>query len=117
MRNASLKYRLRLPGFVLPEAVFVALQAYDEYSARLLENIADRVEGRMPQERSGSTDSSVLLEQIQESCRMDESRLLISGHGGVFVPLLRQIERLTSRLVDQLPMELDSVSAVSADRL
>jgi multidrug resistance protein MdtO len=37
MRGASLKYRLQLPGFGLPEAVVASLQAYDECSARTLE--------------------------------------------------------------------------------
>ncbi len=46
MRGASLKYRLQLPGFVLPEAVIASLQAYDECSAQMLENIADRLEGK-----------------------------------------------------------------------
>ena len=49
MRGASLKYRLQLPGFVLPEAVIASLQAYDECSAQLLENIADRMEGKASQ--------------------------------------------------------------------
>jgi multidrug resistance protein MdtO len=107
MRGASLKYRLQLPGFVLPEAVIVSLQAYDESSARMLENIADRMEGKTSQGRPVSTDSLALLDQVLESCRTDESRLLLSEHGATFVPLLRQIDRLTSRLANQIAMEID----------
>jgi multidrug resistance protein MdtO len=107
MRSASLKYRLQLPGFVLPEAVIVSLQAYDERSAQTLENIADRMEDKMPQERPVSADSFALLEQVLESCRADESRLLLSEHGATFVPLLRQIDQLTSRLANQIAMESD----------
>ena len=62
MRGASLKYRLGLPGFVLPEAVIASLQAYDECSAQLLESIADRMEGKASQARTGSADSFELLE-------------------------------------------------------
>ena len=51
MRGASLKYRLQLPGFVLPEAVIGSLQAYDECSAQMLENMADRMEGKTSQGR------------------------------------------------------------------
>jgi multidrug resistance protein MdtO len=105
MRGASLKYRLQLPGFVLPEAVIASLQAYDERSAQMLENMADRMEGKTPQERSASADSFALLEQVLESCRTDESRLLLSEHGATFVPLLRQIDQLTSRLANQVAME------------
>jgi len=103
MRSASLKYRLHLPGFVLPDAVIGSLQAYDERSAQLLENIADRMEGKTPQGRPA--DSFALLEQIRESCRADESRLLLSEHGATFVPLLCEIDRLTTRLTNQIAMD------------
>ncbi len=107
MRGASLKYRLQLPGFELPEAVIASLQTYDECSAQLLENIADRMEGKTPQERPVPADSSALLGQIGESCRVDESRLLLSEQGATFVPLLRQIDGLTIRLANQISMEID----------
>jgi multidrug resistance protein MdtO len=105
MRGASLKYRLQLPGFELPETVIGSLRAYDECSARMLENIADRMEDKASQERPVSEDSSALLEPIVESCRVEESRLLLSEHGATFVPLLRQIDRLTTRLANQIAME------------
>ena len=106
MRVASLKYRLQLPGFVLPEAVIASLQAYDDCSAQMLENLADRMEGKTPQRRPA--DSLSLLEQIQGSCRADQSQLLLSEQGATFVPLLRQIDRLTSRLAEQIEMESGS---------
>jgi multidrug resistance protein MdtO len=108
MRGAFLKYRLRLPGFVLPEAVTASLQAYDECSARMLENIADRMEGKASERGPVTAESFALLEQIAESCRVDESRLLLSEQGTTFVPLLRQIDRLTSRLANQIAMESES---------
>ena len=107
MRSASVKYRLQLPGFELPEAGIGSLQAYDECSAEMLENIADRMEGKTSQGRPVSADSFALLEQIGESCRVDQSRLLLSEHGVTFVPLLRQIDRLTTRLANQIAMEMD----------
>jgi multidrug resistance protein MdtO len=105
MRSASLKYRLQLPGFGLPEAVVASLQAYDECSARTLENMADRMDGKTPQ--AGPADSPVLLGQTLEFCRVGESRLLLSEHGAAFVPLLRQIDRLTSRLAQEIAIETD----------
>ncbi len=74
---------------------------------RLLENIADQMEGKTSQGSPVSADSVALLEQIGESCRVDESRLLLSEHGATFVPLLRQIDRLTTRLADQIAMEIN----------
>jgi multidrug resistance protein MdtO len=105
MRSASLKYRFQLPGFELPEAAVVSLQAYDECSAQMLEAIADRMEGKTSQERPAG--SFALLAEIGESCRVDESRLLLSEQGATFVPLLRQIDRLTTRLANQIEMEMD----------
>jgi len=108
MRGASLKYRLQLPGFVLPEAVIASLQAYDECSAQMLENIADRMEGKMPWERPVSANSFALLKQTQELCRVDERRLLLSEHGPTFVPLLRQIDLLTTRMANEIESGVDS---------
>jgi len=94
MRVASLKYRLQLPGFELPTAAVTALQAYDECSARMLENLADRIEDK------GSSaepqDSSELLHRIQESCRAE--------HAATFVPLIRQIDRSTTHLASEIVM-------------
>lgn len=102
MRTAFFKYRLQLPGFELPESVAASLQAYDECSAQMLERVADRMEGR-----PGTADTSALLGQTLEACRVDESQLLLSEHGASFVPLLREIDRLTSRLTNQIAMEID----------
>jgi multidrug resistance protein MdtO len=106
MRVASLKYRLQLPGFELPEAVIGSLRTYDESSAQMLDNVADQMEGKTPQGETVSEDSFALLEQALELCRTDESRLLLSEHGATFVPLLRQIDQLTSRLTNQIAMEM-----------
>jgi multidrug resistance protein MdtO len=107
MRVASLKYRLQLPGFELPEAVIGSLQTYDESSAQMLENVADQMEGKTSQRETVSADSLALLERTLELCRTDESRLLISEHGATFVPLLRQIDQLTTRMANQIAMESD----------
>jgi hypothetical protein len=104
MRVASLNYRLQLPGFELPESVLASLEAYDECSAQLLEEIADQMEGKTSQGKPA--DSVPLLQRIQQSCRVDESRLSLSEHGGTFVPLLGQIDGLTTRLANQIATEL-----------
>ena len=107
MRVASLKYRLQLPGFELPESVIGSLQTYDESSAQMLENIADQMEGKTSPGATVPADSLALLEQTLELCRTDESRLLLSPHGATFVPLLRHIDQLTTRLANQIAMESD----------
>jgi multidrug resistance protein MdtO len=45
MRIASWKYRLQLPGFELPDAMRTWQKLYDERSAGILNDLADRVEG------------------------------------------------------------------------
>ena len=105
MRGASIKYRLRLPGFLLPDPVVASLQAYDECSAQVLENIADRMEGKTSQGTNVSADSFALVEQIQQSCRVEQSPLLLSEHGITFLPLLREIDRLTTRLSKEIATE------------
>jgi multidrug resistance protein MdtO len=65
----------------LPEAATATLQAYDEYSAQVLDNLADRMEGKTPRAPL-------------------ESRLLLSEQSATLVPLLREIDRLTTRLAD-----------------
>jgi multidrug resistance protein MdtO len=107
MRGASLKYRLQLPGFGLPPTAIASLQAYDECSAQTLEAIADRMEGKMSPGRIVSGESRVPLEQTLELCRVDESRSLLFGQGVTFAPLLRQIERVTTRLADEIELEID----------
>jgi multidrug resistance protein MdtO len=106
MRVASLKYRLQLPGFELPQAVIGSLRTYDESSAQMLENVADQMEGKTSEGETVAADSLAFLEQTLELCRTDESRLLLSEHGATFVPLLRQIDQLTSRLANQISMEM-----------
>ncbi len=108
MRNAFLSYRLHLPGFELPEAVTASLQTYDECSAQMLENIADRMEGKTSHGTPVSADSLVLLEQTEECCRVNERRLMLSEHGATFVPLLREIDRLTTRLANEIDLEVES---------
>jgi multidrug resistance protein MdtO len=107
MRVASLKYRLQLPGFVLPEAAVASLQTYDECSARMLETMADRMEAEAPRGKPESAESAAALEQTLESCRTDEPELLLQEHGGTFVPLLWRIDRLTTRLAGEIELDVD----------
>jgi hypothetical protein len=46
MRIASLNYRLQLPGFELPEAIRLLHRVYDDRSAEMLDDMADRIEGK-----------------------------------------------------------------------
>jgi multidrug resistance protein MdtO len=106
MRSATLKYRLQLPGFELPEDVIASLRTYDECSAQMLESIADRMEGKTSAGGSVSANA-VALGQTLELCRMDERRLRRSEHGASLAPLLRQIDLVASRLADEIEPEVE----------
>jgi multidrug resistance protein MdtO len=97
MRIASLKYRLQMTGFELPEAVRRAQEAYDERSAGILEHMADTIERNEPQATIGTQTSKLLVEQMLQQCR-DES----------LATLVRGIEVLTSSLEEEIAAEFES---------
>lgn len=98
MRVASIKYRLRLPGFELTEAVLVAQQAYDDRSAQMLEEMADRMEGKPQQPAKILGDSLALLERTVQGCSSEASQKLPAARVESFETLLRRIDELTNYL-------------------
>jgi multidrug resistance protein MdtO len=106
MRIASLKYRFQVAGFALPEAVRLAHRAYDEQSSRILEGMADRIEGgagagQVPE------DSSELLERAIDAYCAEESQPLPAAHVRSFTTLLGGIDRLTTSLAREIAAEID----------
>jgi multidrug resistance protein MdtO len=102
MRNASVKYRLQLPGFELPEAVRLSQQAYDDRSAGILEDIADRIEGNARQVGRESGTSLENLEQTVEACSAAEPQQMPQARVQSFIALLRGIDRLTTSLDEEI---------------
>jgi multidrug resistance protein MdtO len=98
MRNASLKYRLRLPGFELPESVRLLQQAYDERSARLLEEMADWVEGREHSDADQVEQSAAARKEALRNTELEARRELSSAQAQSFVTLLDAIDVLTTSL-------------------
>ena len=105
MRIASLKYRLRVPGFELPETVGLRQQAYDEASARMLEEMADRVEGRAPAITNGAEGPPELLKQKLHDVEAEAFRELPIAQVRSFVTLFREIDVLTHSLSEQIAKE------------
>ena len=97
MRIAFLKYRLQLPGFELPEPVRAGQQAYDEHAARMLEEIADRIERDAPFDRNTVEDSRALLNRTIEA---------IHGEQPALIALLRGIDALTAGLATEIAGEV-----------
>jgi len=92
MRIASLKYRLQLPGFELPEQTLISLREYDNRSAALLDDVADWIEGTARPEQ-------ILRDSLKE---MEDS--------ASFVTLLHGIDSLTKSVAEEITRALPSSS-------
>jgi multidrug resistance protein MdtO len=107
MRIAFLKYRLRLPGFELPESVRLRQAAYDEHSARMLEEIAELIEQSMPPARNSIEGSRELLKSAVEAIQGESAHLPV-GRAQSFLTLLRGIDDLTTSLTSRIAREAGS---------
>ena len=102
MRIASWKYRLPLPGFELPDAARVFQADFDGRSARILDEMADRIES---------------LPAVNDQVRHPEPLTKVSFSGEVqdlltpqlrsFDTLLRGIDTLTTSLWEEIATEFD----------
>jgi multidrug resistance protein MdtO len=105
MRIASLKYRLQLPGFELPEAVRLSRQEYDSSSALMLEGMADQLEGKLRQTKATSDHSFELLQQRLQAWFTGQPEQLAEPRVRSFRVLLGRIDVLTSSLREQIATE------------
>jgi multidrug resistance protein MdtO len=63
-----LKYRLRLPGFELPQHVNLAQHDFDEHVVAKLEGMADRLQNKTRQEAEDLAAGLTHLEESVRSC-------------------------------------------------
>jgi multidrug resistance protein MdtO len=102
MRATSLKYRLGLPGFELPEAIRNWQREYDERSAQILEEMADRIDGKPP--ALGPTrDASWDLAQLAALAPAENESAMARIR--TFTTLTRGIDRLTRSIADGFARE------------
>lgn len=102
MRVTFLKYRFLLPGFEMPEAIRLRQQEYDEHSARILEHLADRVEGNTSPPTDRVEVSHELLNSTIEAIRHEQPEQLPTGRAQSFTTLLQRIDNLTNCLVSEI---------------
>jgi multidrug resistance protein MdtO len=108
MRVASWKYRAQVPGFEFPENIRVRQAAYDERSADILEEMANRIEGQRLDMAGGLEDSTDLLEQTIGKAEAEQSLGLPAGQAQSFTTLLRGIDGLTVSLASEVAVEFGS---------
>jgi multidrug resistance protein MdtO len=97
-RITLLKYRLKLPGFELTEAVLVAQQEFDDRLATVLERMADRMEGKTADGTENLEDSFERLEQVFRTCCLDTPPEVLAAQLQTFLSLSRRIESLAISL-------------------
>jgi multidrug resistance protein MdtO len=97
-RLALVKYRLQLPGFELPEPVRVAQQEFDDRLARMLDGMADRMEGKPAEGTDHFEDGFERLEQTVRSCCSERPQELPTAEMQAFLALSRSIESVTISL-------------------
>ena len=78
IRTALVKYRFRLPGFELPDTIHAALREFDERMAGKMENIADRMEGKIPAQQIDLAESCDRLEEAIHAYPQDRLQTLSS---------------------------------------
>lgn len=106
MRVALLKYRLGLPGFELPEPIGVAQQEFDAELAKMLDGMADRVEGKASAGDDHLEQSFEHLEETVVGWRSDGARESLAAELQTFLALSRKIEVVALSL-DKVALSLD----------
>jgi multidrug resistance protein MdtO len=95
------KYRARLPGFELPHTVGAAQRAFDDELARVLEAMADRIEGR-PSQVGLFEESFTRLERVVSTHEGSEPQAETADRFQAFLSLDRRIESLASSLQKEI---------------
>ena len=99
-RIVLLKYRLRLPGFELPEAIRPAQEGFDDRLATALDGMADRMEGDGPTLQRGVTSEYAQLEQAAWKASPNQHQLTPQLQS--FLLLSRRIADLTDCLEKEI---------------
>jgi multidrug resistance protein MdtO len=101
-RIALLKYRLRLPGFELPEAVGMAQREFDDRLAGALDRMANRMEGKVLEGKESFENAMERLEQSVRSCCSEGPQELITQKLQTLLALSRNLDSLTTSLEKEI---------------
>jgi multidrug resistance protein MdtO len=101
-RTVLLKYRLRLPGFELPEAVAAAQREFDDRISKMLDGMANRLEADAPGTRNDFEDPFERLEQKIRTCCSEAPQEVLTVELGTFLVLSRNMESMTVSLEKEI---------------
>jgi multidrug resistance protein MdtO len=93
-RLATGKYRMQFPGFELPKPVASEQREFDDHLATALDGMADRMEGRSPEEDPSLGSWVARLERTVETYGPRESHEPPAARFQAFLSLHRRIESL-----------------------
>lgn len=97
-RISLLKYRLGLPGFDLPEGLRGTQQEFDNHLSKVLDGMADRMEGKASERKCGLENVFEGLEETVRSCCSKAPQELLAPELQTFLALSRSIENVTLSL-------------------
>ena len=95
-------YRVRLPGFDLPDPVHAAQREFDEESAGILEVMADRLEGKVAEVRDNFKNSWQHLERCVEIYSAKQPRTTVATGLRIYLARNRRIRALTCALLQEI---------------
>jgi multidrug resistance protein MdtO len=98
-RIALWKYRMRLPGFVLPQTVWLAQREFDDELAKTLDAMADRFEGQPTARRESGLEACFKnLEQTVQTFGLRDLHRVLPEQLKTFLTLSRRLEELATSL-------------------
>jgi multidrug resistance protein MdtO len=102
VRITLLKYRLQLPGFELPQAVLLAQQRFDDQLADMLDDLADRLDGKAPMGNANIEDSFQQLQQTIQTCFSEGEQELLNTELQTFATLSHSIKSVATNLNEEI---------------
>ena len=96
------KFRAGLPSYELPEPVHVAQKEFDDQTANMLDDMADRVEGKTPARETDLKDGLAHLDQAIEAFRSEHSQDTLAPQIQIYIFLSARAERLATSLNDAI---------------
>jgi multidrug resistance protein MdtO len=95
-------YRVRLPGFGLPDPIHSAQRGFDKEFARILESMANRLEGKPAEVGDNFTSSLQRLEQTVETYAAAESQTTLATGLRSYLARNRRIRAVTAALLQEI---------------
>ena len=99
---ALLKYRLQLPGFELPETVRAAQQEFDDQLAKMLDGMANRIDGEPTRTMDNFEDSFQRLEQTIQACCSETTPKPLAAELRTFLALSSSMESVAMSLYKEM---------------